>query len=169
MSGRLKAALGFGAVLLLLLLGVGIFVALKPAATSAYVSQHYSYTFDYPNQWHVTESSGRARVFASSRGDKSLPEAVALDINCLPNLRKLSSQSFWTQEQQAPNRNLERGIGRTHLHSGVVAYESQGQGQTSYTVYTVTNAEVACEMVTYAAPRSAAAQVKQILNGFRWK
>jgi len=168
MSCRLKVALGAGTAVLLLL-GVGAFFVLQPAKTSAYVSPHYSYTFDYPNQWHVTKSSSRARVFASVKDDKSLPEAVVLDIDCLPNSRKLSPQSFWAQEQQAPNRNPERGIGRTRLRSGIVAYESQGQGQTSYTVYTVTHAEVACEMVTYAAPPSAAAQVEKILNSFRWK
>jgi hypothetical protein len=95
------------------------------------------------------------------------PEAVALDIACYGNPSQLSAQQWW-QTNRNPQSG-ERAVGPLALTSGIIAYVSQGQSQTAYTVYTLTHSTSACQMVSYQTDPANSRVILAVINTFVWK
>lgn len=86
---------------------------------------------------------------------------------CFANPNQLDVQTMW--QKTAPQDGSETSVGLTRLSSGATAYVAKGQGQTAYTVYTLVNQQVACQITTYGIDSANAKVASDVLNSFSWQ
>ena len=137
------------------------------SARTTYTNSQFSYTIRYPTQWHITASSDKSHIRIFLTNNPAAPEAVAFDIDCFANPNQLSAQSVW--QQMRPQDGSETGVGIITLQNGTPAYVAEGQGQTTYRVYTLVNQQEACQIVTYATDPNNAKVVADAVNSFSWQ
>jgi hypothetical protein len=136
------------------------------SARTIFTNDRFNYSIRYPTQWYLTTTSNTSLVRVFMKHDPSVPEAVAFEITCSANPNQLDAQTFWKQTQ--PPAGGEREIGPITFSSGVSAYVAKGQGQTPYTVYTLVNKHIACQIVTIQTDLSNTQIVLAVVNSFHW-
>jgi len=138
----------------------------SPARTT-YTNAQFSYSIRYPTQWYLTTSSDNSSVHVLLVHDLGAPEAIAFEITCFANPNQLDAQQVWQQQQ--PPSGGETAVGPLTFSSGTPAYVATGQGQTSYTLYTLTHNQVACQITTHQTDPLNAQIILATVNSFRWQ
>ncbi len=136
------------------------------SARATYTNAQFGYTLVYPTQWYLTTLSNSSMVRVFMKHDPSVPEAVAFEIRCNSNPNQLDAKTYW-QQSLTPNSG-EIGKGAVTFSSGVSAYAASGQGQTPFTIYTLTHSQVACTILVPETDPANASIVTSTINSFRW-
>lgn len=137
------------------------------AARTTYTNTRYGYTFSYPTQWHLQlqDNDSLTRVFM--KFDPSVPQAVAFEIRCDANPNQLDAKTYWQHSQ--PSQAEVMGKGVTTLSSGTAAYMATGQGQTPFTLYTLTHQQVACTILLPETDPFNAQVALTTIKSFHWQ
>lgn len=137
------------------------------SARTIYANTHFGYDIDYPTQWYLKPLENNSLVRVFMKYDPSVPEAVAFEIRCYPNPNQLDAQTYW-QRQQPPSGG-ETAVGSSTFSSGVTAFVANGQGQTPYTLYTLTHNQIACTILLPETDPANAHVVTSTIDSFRWQ
>lgn len=166
---RMFVLLGGGVLLLVIMVVSVMTIVGRSERASTYTNSQFNYSIDAPGSWHISPSSDGSIVRTFVTSDKSSPEAVALDIECISNPSQVSAQTFWQSQQTNAPQNREAGVGNVALRGDLSAYKATGRGQTQYDVYTLARGKEVCQFVIYEATEPNHAAAEAVLKSFRWK